>query len=613
MVQDRLDAANGMADGDAAPARTRRDLLRLGVAGAVGAGAASAAVLGFTSSPVGAAAGDNILIDETTTGGGGTTILQSTTLRAPLQDNGGQVFNVKAFGAVGNGIANDTAAIAAAQSAAGAGCVYFPPGTYMVTGLTVNTAGQSLKLEAGAIVQLVAGLGTPTPVVLITSANVAILGPGTIDGNSAAQTSANGFDGVKFANGADDGIIEAVTVQNAAWIGIRADGANRVRIALNRVLNNTHSGISSSSLSSSMEGPLILGNTVISSSTTASSGVNVQGGSSIVLVISPRVIGNQVEATSGIGVQISNCQYAKVSDNLAAGPAQAFSVVGGTDNVVSGNTALPSGGGAGIEFGSNNSICANNTVNHSGTGAGITADNISGTHVVISNNKVTGAQTQGIRVGSYDHVSVTGNVIQQFALTTPSVHGVIEVSPTGAGTVLIGNNVCDGANGFDYGIWLIGLISSAAQVSVHDNGVTGTAIAALRLSGTGSVTDIVVHDNTLAQGIALYSLDAGLTLGANVRFHDNIVVGAGNSGLVGTVLPASGSPYTNSTPFTEVIYLQGGVLSGSGTTNGVVKNGHVLVDSSLKMTFPMAITLQPGESITVYYVTAPNIWKDVKS
>jgi hypothetical protein len=32
----------------------------------------------------------------------------------------------------------------------------------------------------------------------------------------------------------------------------------------------------------------------------------------------------------------------------------------------------------------------------------------------------------------------------------------------------------------------------------------------------------------------------------------------------------------------------------------------------LKLTFPMPIVLEPGESFTVYYTVAPSAWKDVK-
>jgi Pectate lyase superfamily protein len=55
------------------------------------------------------------------------------TVRGQLQDFGGQVFNVKAFGAVGDGVADDTAAIQAAITAAGHGVTFLPAGVYKVT------------------------------------------------------------------------------------------------------------------------------------------------------------------------------------------------------------------------------------------------------------------------------------------------------------------------------------------------------------------------------------------------------------------------------------------------------------------------------------------------
>jgi pectate lyase-like protein len=58
------------------------------------------------------------------------------TARLSLEDRGGEVYNVKAYGATGNGITDDRKPIQNAINAAEAarfGIVYFPPGTYMIS------------------------------------------------------------------------------------------------------------------------------------------------------------------------------------------------------------------------------------------------------------------------------------------------------------------------------------------------------------------------------------------------------------------------------------------------------------------------------------------------
>ncbi len=61
--------------------------------------------------------------------------------------NSGFSISVKSFGAVGDGVTNDTAAVAAASAAVSAAGVtsggqarlYFPPGTYLIDSLNVLT------------------------------------------------------------------------------------------------------------------------------------------------------------------------------------------------------------------------------------------------------------------------------------------------------------------------------------------------------------------------------------------------------------------------------------------------------------------------------------------
>lgn len=66
----------------------------------------------------------------------GSNVTMTGTLQAKLQDAGGQVYNVKAFGAIGNGIVNDRAAIQFAIDTAyanGGGIVFFPVSSYAIT------------------------------------------------------------------------------------------------------------------------------------------------------------------------------------------------------------------------------------------------------------------------------------------------------------------------------------------------------------------------------------------------------------------------------------------------------------------------------------------------
>jgi hypothetical protein len=90
----------------------------------------------------------------------------TTTVQAKLR----QFPSVKDFGAVGDGITNDTASIVAALAAANS--IYFPSGTYLVSG-NINIQNKTLFGDSwrNTIIQL-SGTNTNTPV-FINSANSA--------------------------------------------------------------------------------------------------------------------------------------------------------------------------------------------------------------------------------------------------------------------------------------------------------------------------------------------------------------------------------------------------------------------------------------------------------
>jgi polygalacturonase len=115
-------------------------------------------------------------------------------------DRGARVYNIRDFGAKGDGATLDTAAVQAAIDAAhkdDGGIVLVPAGTFVVGTLdlksyvTLRVAAKGRLLGSGDPAHFKAGNGVPPGngnIVLLSAANavkVTIEGPGTIDGNGA--------------------------------------------------------------------------------------------------------------------------------------------------------------------------------------------------------------------------------------------------------------------------------------------------------------------------------------------------------------------------------------------------------------------------------------------
>lgn len=119
-------------------------------------------VLGFTT------AGLPTAVPLPTAGGGdvslATTLATGSSVERTLAERAAEVRNVVDYGAVGNGTANDTAAIqaaAAAISTAGGGLLYFPPGTYQVGGTITLTDNTTVAGTAATIRQTVGDADDP--------------------------------------------------------------------------------------------------------------------------------------------------------------------------------------------------------------------------------------------------------------------------------------------------------------------------------------------------------------------------------------------------------------------------------------------------------------------
>ena len=136
--------------------------------------AAEAAILADLAVP-----GGSDLVGHKGTGAAATT----TTVGAKLR----QIVNIKDYGAVGDGVADDTLAVQRAITNS-TGAVYIPAGTYLITGVTL-TAGKQLIGEnrATSILKLRTAL-SGTGMINATYANDIVVENLTIDGGSLVGT-----------------------------------------------------------------------------------------------------------------------------------------------------------------------------------------------------------------------------------------------------------------------------------------------------------------------------------------------------------------------------------------------------------------------------------------
>lgn len=356
-----------------------------------------------------------------------------------LLDNA--VFNVKDFGAIGNGVADDTAAIQAAITAAGANITYLPAGTYKLSAsLTLSTANAILRGTGKASI-LKATTGAFNVIVVGTAASGVIVEDLQVWGGATtnATTQYGVFSGP--TTHANDCTIRRVTFSGPVGgtavnngVGWNADGnAGGLRLQVVDceilypigVISGTGYGV----LCVTCWNATIARNTFIGGVGQGRHAVYLSVGSSFAIVANNNVYGFkethiQIYALAAQPV-ITGCivvgNICATGGTVGTAESACVSVSGNVvDTLVVGNT-LQTFGNSGI------------LVSDAGEG-GLCQRN------VIADNTVLNMSLIGILIAGAKNTTVSGNTVSRSSQAAAGVSAGIRV--TSAGT--FGTQVCDG-------------------------------------------------------------------------------------------------------------------------------------------------------------------------
>lgn len=476
--------------------------------------------------------------------------------------------NVKRYGATGDGTTDDSAAIAAAITAAGVGgYVFFPAGTYVVAlpgvtpleGQTLMGEGRNVSLikakstnnqacvnlsankttarNIGAIGNSVAGQGfyiAGTDCVVEDCYADATSNWAVFAGSAAVRpvVRRNILMGSRTANtieynGCDYGLIEANVIAESGnnCIEIYQIGSNPIRgtrIVNNWILSATGRAGSAGIAPLGDYGTLIIGNVIMN---TAGSGIILQAGEIDNTIYSAygRIIGNTLKncgGTTNHGIYLSLARGWSIAGNLVEGSGRSGIFGNSGDSCVITGNVCNLNRWSGIVTNSSftdstiaDNACLDNSVVGAGSAHGI--DN-QGARTVITGN--TCRDTRGTKLQEFGIIS-TGDTARIVHNDVTGNRNVGLYNPSGAGVIKQGNIGYITENSGSATI-----TAAATSVSVtHGLATTPTRVQITVTSDWGSTSKIWVS----AKASSTFTVTVNAAPGASFTFDWRATVGEG--------------------------------------------------------------------------------------
>jgi len=515
-------------------------------------------------------------------------------MNAAIFANGQPWVDVLAYGADPTGVTDSTAAIQGAASAAAGGVLYFPPGTYLVSGSSTITVPSNTDLRGNATVKLKNSSNTTNHFWFLGSGcTVSDL---TFDGNYTNQTfSTSDTRGLVSIGPSVSGVsIYNCTFQNAWSNGIDNLG-NNVLIQ-NCTFTNLGQGTTS----------IFAG------------AVNQYAAISQVRFYHNYVSGVGLPGTNGVGIGGgTNCSHFEIVGNTFQNCSEFCIGLGTTGQyvLIDGNYINHSGSSNAVDLGTWSDITfSNNTVISTNTGTGIACGPPIYRFSMIGNRVIgpgagTSSLSSGISVGGTVALPAVQSVISNNIVYNWALSGI---SVSNASNLVISDNVTfnNGQNTGQAGGSRCGIVvSSGANVSVtgnHSLDLQGTPTQQYGINLTNSPTNVLVANNSFSgNGTRNANYTIGSFQGLGWASRNNIGVNPIGSFTPQSV-PASGTASSGEI-CDSTIY----ITCGAGVTVSAVKIGATTITGLTVAASSTSgpVRIEAAQTITLTYAGGTPTWQ----
>lgn len=415
-------------------------------------------------------------------------------------DDGSQVYNVKAYGAKGDGTTDDTAAIQTAIDAAIAangGIVFFPIGIYRISA-TLYIDGNFVYLQGiGKSRDFSDTASYPSSLTTFPPASAIVVNSSFPNGDPIIQFGKTTNTYMLIGGGVSGLLVSGnpgTPGDPSGWLGgdiIQQNNVHGVIVEKNVLESSNGRGVYGTCTISGGASDALTQDNLIRS--LGNAGIYLDSG----MKTNNNSVNNYISGVTNYGILDSDI-YNEVRDNYIENVAR-----------VSGYAA----------------------------GTGIYCEAVNGT--LVRGNTVNGVDYHGIYVGS-SHMVIEGNAVFAANASNQSNGSGIYIENTPVGVLVRNNDIYDPNSKMEYGIYAN--IGSGAVVSSVGNSIVGAVTAPVQWNGLGTFT-AHFNDGYNPVGIVTVAVPASGTAVATAAYDRTFYITAASSGTT-TVAISSGPTIT---------------------------------------------------------------------